>query len=451
MHIKIKKGLNIPLANAAEGNIREFSSCQLIGLGLSQFSNLRLKLLIEVGHPVRIGEPLVQDKKCPKRVFLSPASGIVKEVIRKEKRSIQTIVIEKEQEEKFFLHETVEFATMSPEDIIYKLHTMGLLPHIISRPFCVLPDPKKLPKSIFIKALESAPYMPSPKLQLGKNKEYFQKGVDLLAQIAPQRVHLVHALNEDCLAFTQAKNVHIHTAEGPHPISNPSLHIYAIDPIKTLEDTVWTLEVVDVLTIGKMMMTGKYHVDRVVALAGEGMRKEDTGFLQGRMGMYFSDLIKNITLHPNVCLISGNPLTGESADKGSYLGFFHTTLSALVENTTRESFHFFRLGSKKYTATKTYLSGFTRKKKVAFTTNQHGEGRPFVDGNIYEQVMPMRIPTMHLMKALLSEDFDTAIEMGFLEIAPEDFALATFLCPSKNEMVQIVRDAIKKYSEETAR
>ncbi len=65
---------------------------------------------------------------------------------------------------------------------------------------------------------------------------------------------------------------------------------------------------------------------------------------------------------------------------------------------------------------------------MAFTTSLHGEPRPFVTNETYEKVMPMRIPTMLLVKALLAEDYDLAEELGLLEVDSEDFALPPPLC-----------------------
>ena len=62
--------------------------------------------------------------------------------------------------------------------------------------------------------------------------------------------------------------------------------------------------------------------------------------------------------------------------------------------------------------------------------------------------MPMQIPVMHLLKAVIGEDFDTAENLGFLEIASEDFSLSTFICPSKIEMVEIIHNALLNYSKE---
>jgi len=448
MHLKIKKGLDLPLSNPPKGEVQNLERPENIGLDLSSFSNLRLRLLVNENDSVKIGQPLVEDKVVDQRTFISPASGTIKEIIRGDKRSIKTIVIKLDDSESHFDTNPIDFKKASSSDIVQALHKNSLLAHVISRPFCRIPNPGKMPKSIFIKALESAPYLPDVKMQLKGYEKEFQAGLDVLSRITPEKVHLVHKV-EDNDFFSQMKNVNIHSAAGPHPIANPSLHIYMIDPITSPTDVVWSLSVNDVITIGMFFTSGKYHIDRIVSVAGSGCMAEKVGFFKTRMGVSLKTLLNNRLISQSSEIISGDPLTGEARDINGFLGFFHTCVSVIKKSETREPFHFFRLGMNKYSATKTYLSGFLKSKKFDFTTNQHGEHRAFVDNSVYEKVMPMRIPTMQLMKAIIVEDFEAAIELGLLEVAPEDFALPSFVCPSKNEMIKIVKEGLKKYSEET--
>ena len=91
---------------------------------------------------------------------------------------------------------------------------------------------------------------------------------------------------------------------------------------------------------------------------------------------------------------------------------------------------------------------YFKRKKARFTTLQHGEERAFVDGAIYDRVMPLRIPVMHLVKAILAEDFELAESLGLLCVSPEDFALPAFICPSKIEMPEIIRRGLRSYAEQ---
>ncbi len=143
---------------------------------------------------------------------------------------------------------------------------------------------------------------------------------------------------------------------------------------------------------------------------------------------------------------------GHKVEGNGFLGYYDTVFCAIPENSDRELLHFFGLGLNKYSMSRAYLSGHldNKNREYHFTTSQHGEHRPFVDPTLYNDVQPLSIPTMQLVKAVMAEDFDLADTLGLLEVDPEDFALPTFVCPSKMEMTEIIKQGIQRYSKEVA-
>lgn len=451
VHIKISQGLDIPLAEIPQSHLEPFEKAKHIALNVRDFDQ-RFALLEKIGSVVKIGQPILEDKEEPGLYFVSPAAGKIVQIRRGEKRKLLDIVIEVDpQEETYLEHETTPSLLLSPTQIIEKMKKTGLFPHVRMRPFNLPAMPQRPPNAIFIKGLESAPFEPKLEISVNQYPIWFQAGIDILHQLCPDQVHLVYHHQSTCLAFKEAKNCHRHTAEGPHPIGNSSVHIYWIRPIRTIEDCVWTLNTNDVITIGKMFKEGKYHIQRVLSIAGSGIIPEKRTYLQGRIGMSIQELCHNrIEQQEPIRFISGNPLTGTGVETEDFMGFYDQTISVIKENKKREFLHFFRLGLGKFSATKTYISGLYPSTKNTYesNTNQHGEERAFIDGSIYDKVMPMKIPTMHLIKSVITEDFETAQQLGLLEVDSEDFALPTFICPSKIEMVQIIKKALKKYSKD---
>ena len=129
-----------------------------------------------------------------------------------------------------------------------------------------------------------------------------------------------------------------------------------------------------------------------------------------------------------------------------HLGFFNSVCTALPESNERQPFHFFRIFSKYFTASHAYVNW---KKTFSFTTHLHGEERAFIDPRYYDRVMPMNVPVEALVKAVIVGDFERAQQLGLLEVAPEDFALPTFVCPSKIEMVEIMENGLHRFALET--
>jgi Na+-transporting NADH:ubiquinone oxidoreductase subunit A len=449
MKIVIKRGLDIPLQGKPRGSLQDLPTPKHISLNLNLFEEMRFRLLVKVGESVQIGQPLLESKVNPGQLFVSPAGGVVSEIRRGAKRQLENVVIQLQEEETYWQHERINYEMTSRDAILAFFMRTGLFPHLRLRPFSKVPHLGQLPRDIFVTALETLPFEPSQEMQVEGYEDYFQLGLQVLAKITTGKVHLVYSKATRSAPFLQAKNVEHHTVSGPHPAGSSSVHIHFIAPIQRHDDFVWTLAALDVVVIGKMMLEGQYHPHRVLSIAGTGIEEGKRGFFRGRMGYPMQELIANRLIPQSLCFIAGNPLTGFKTDLEGFLGFGCTCFSVIPETATREAFHFLRLGAHKFSATGAYLSGHQRATKgLPFTTNQHGEERAFIDPVVYDRVMPMRIPTVFLIKAILAEDFELAEHLGLLEVVPEDFALPTFICPSKIEMIDIVRKGLRLYAQE---
>ena len=449
-HIRINNGLDIPIKGKPVGEVRPLDKPEWVSLNLSSFDDTKFRMLAKRGDTVRIGQPIAQDKAVPERMFVSPGSGKIKETRRGLKRRVLESIIELDNKEEYEELGGINIQTASREDIISKLLKGGLFANIRMRPCSILANPKDTPSRIFVKALESAPFAPPAEMQIEGYEKEFQAGLLALSKLTSGSVHLVYRKGTSCEAFINAENVEKHTAEGPHPIANHSVHIHHIDPIEKNNEIVWTVTAYDVVCIGVLLITGRIHTDRVISIAGTGILPEMRGYYKARAGYPVEKLIDTRNSQGILRHVSGDLLTGDKVEVKGSLGFQHNTFCSILENSEREFLHFFRLGLGKFSASRTYLSGFlnTENKEYDFTTNQHGEERAFVDGRIYDKVMPMQISTMHLVKAVLANDFDLAEELGILEVDSEDFALPTFVCPCKVEMSDILKVALKDYAKE---
>jgi len=463
VHIKITKGLDIPLNGKPKGipsillpRSEEGSfppHPQQIALDLTPFEELTFKLLVRLDDRVKRGQPLLEDKGCPGRLFVSPAGGVVREIRRGLKRRLLSIIIEVGEEEDIQRLPPLDPHHISSQELIEHLKSGGLFTHIRQRPFNVLANPGKLPRSIFVKGIESAPFRPPAEWQVEKYEKEFHVGLAALTKLTQGTVHLVYRQGSTCKAFLDAKNVQKHTAEGPHPIANVSLHIAQIDPIRSAEDVIWTVTAHAVVRIGHFLLYGDYFVPRIVSIAGSGILERQRGYFKIREGWPISSLAAGRVCEGPIRLISGDPLTGHAVEAEDVVGYEDTVFCALPEKVDREFLHFFRLGRWKYSLSRAYLSGHVSHsdEEYDFTTSLRGEHRPFIDSSLLDQVMPLNIPTMHLVKAILADDYDLATELGLLEVDSEDFALPTFVCPSKVEMVEIIKRGLQRYAADVLR
>jgi Na+-transporting NADH:ubiquinone oxidoreductase subunit A len=459
MHIKISKGLDIPIKGKPEGTVKSMNpggqsspltTAPQIALNLIGYEDLQLRLLVKPGEQVKIGQPLIEDKAAPGRFFVSPAAGTVREVRRGLKRVLKDIIIDLAQQENDHEHPPININSASREALIQRLMEGGCFATIRSRPFNLLADPQKQPRSIFVKALESAPFIPPSELQVEGYEKEFQEGLNALAKLTEGEVHLIYHVDSGCVAFKEAAHVQKHTAEGPHPISNASLHIQKIDPIQSVHDNIWTLNVWDVISIGYLLSKGRSFNQRVISIAGPGILSDRIGYFKSRIGFPVASLIAGRIGKEAVRFVSGDPLMGEKIEMEDFLGYSHFAFCAIPEYIEREFLHFMGLGINRYTFSKAYLSGHfeNSNREYNFTTSLHGEHRPFIDSTLYDKVMPLNVPTMLLVKAVMAEDFELAEILGLLEVDSEDFALPTFVCPSKMEMTDIIKTGIRQYAKE---
>ena len=457
VHIKISKGLDIPIVGKPTGTPRPLipggevsplMTPQHIGLDLSSFEEIKFKVLVRLEDQVKLGQPLLEDKDSPGRFFVSPAGGVIREIRRGLKRRLLDIVIEVAKQEEIEQHSAIDLQHISRPELIERLKLGGLFTHIRQRPFNFLAHPNKTPRSIFVKAIESAPFVPPAELQVAGYEKEFQTGLDALSKLTDGAVHLIYRQETTSRAFLEAKRVQKHTAEGPHPVANASVHIAQIDPIRSAEDVVWTINAHAVVAIGFFLLHGHYFVPRVISIAGAGILEGRTGYFKVREGYPISALLAGRLKKGAVRLISGDPLMGHQVEPEDFLGYEDMVFCAIPENTKREFLSFFRLGGHKYTFSGTYLSGHLDhdQREYDFTTNQHGEHRAFIDSSMSDEVMPLDISTMHLIKAVSAEDYDLATQLGLLEVDSEDFALPSFVCPSKIEMVDVIKKGLHRYA-----
>lgn len=434
--IRSRKGLDLSLGLAKLSDEQSIESGPLVGTDLSAFSSLPLKVLVRVGDVVRIGDPLVEERSEVKRKIVSLCSGKVKEIRRGLKRQPLSIIIEKNGEQEREL-DPIAPARVTKEQVLERMHDLGLFSKISQRPFDIPANPTFLPQSIFIKAVDKAPGAIGYESIVEKNAEAFKNGLEALQKIAPQAVHLVCDEASSCALFKSNPATHCHSVEGPYPACSASLHIARIAPIQSLDNLIWTLDARTVIAIGKAVFEGRCFTETLVAIY-EGDSAKQT---RSKAGVLISDLIGEKTGGRIIC---GSPLTGIEKSPNDPLPDGCQSIFILPEDHTRQMLHFMRLKSSGYTETRTFL----KSKRPKISTNQNGEERPFVDGSIYDRLTPLSIPTMPLVKAVIAGDFERAQELGLLEVSGEDFALAAFICPSKIEMIEVISEGLKLYAKQ---
>ena len=106
-------------------------------------------------------------------------------------------------------------------------------------------------------------------------------------------------------------------------------------------------------------------------------------------------------------------------------------------------------GSSLHSKLNVFMSSFIKPKNFIFNTSIGGGDRAIVPISSYEEVIPMDILATQLLKALVVSDIDMAVDLGMLELVPEDLALCSYVCPSKYDYSSILMDNLNKLYQES--
>ncbi len=443
--IKIKKGLDIKLKGKATDELHTVSPFGLYAIKPTDFINIIPKLLVSENDEVVVGTPLFYAKHDTRIQFCSPVSGKVKEVFRGDKRKLMEIVIESDG--KLTSLAKKQFSdNFSKDEIIETLLANGYWPAIRQRPFHIIANPDIMPKAIFISGFDSSPLAANFEFIFSKRMAEIQKGINVLSKLTEGKIHFsIHnELNGDNSIFKKLLNVEMHTFSGPHPSGNIGTQIHHIDPINKGE-IVWTINLADVANIGKYFTTGELSFEKTIAVCGSEV--ENPKYYNVISGVSLNS-IQPINKDVKVRNISGNVLTGTQISETGFLGFYENMFTLIPEGYYYEFFGWITPGFNKFSLSRSFFSWLTPKREYTLDTNYHGELRNFVVTGQYEKVFPWDILPQQLLKAMLIKDYDLMEKLGILEVAEEDFALCEFVCTSKIELQEIVRNSINDFIKE---
>lgn len=445
----LRKGYDIKLEGSAKGPVSD-ASVTRFGINPKDFRGMTPipKVEVEVGTEIKAGDPLFFDKKRPEIQYVSPVSGEVVEVRRGEKRSIAEIVILADKDTKYRKSIVPDIYKADRAELVNFMLATGVWPLINERPFDVVPQPSTVPVNIFVSTFDTAPMAPDNNMFVAGNEEAWQKGLSVLALLTSGKVHLgldARGGAAPAKAFTDAYGVEKHWFKGPHPAGNVGVQIHHTAPIKG-HDKVWTLNVQEVITIGKLFLTGEYHADRVVALTGADLA--NPMYVRTKQGANIGELIKNNTKGENLRLVTGDVLSGKQTTADGFLGFRDDQVTVLKEGNNYELFGWLLPLAPRPSVSGT-IPSYGKDFSFEANTNTHGEKRALVVSGQYESVLPMDIYPQHLVKAIVGNNLEKMEALGLNELTEEDVALCEFVCTSKNPVQAIVRQGLDTLQEQS--
>jgi Na+-transporting NADH:ubiquinone oxidoreductase subunit A len=442
--------LDIPLSGAPEQSIYPGPQLRHLAVSGQDYVGLKPKVLVATGDRVMLGQALFVDKRDPTVKYTAPGAGTIVAVKRGARRALGAVVIRLEgsgpTEQGFDTFTDREIMRLSRDEIVAPLLESGLWPAFRTRPFSRVPPANSTPRSIFITAMDTLPLAADPQVVIGPQSGAFLTGLCALSRLTTSHVWLCTApgWNVPGAEIGEVRRVEF---AGPHPAGLAGTHIHYLDPAGNGR-TVWHIGYQDVIAIGKLFATGTIYTDRVVAIAGVPVAKPR--LIRSRLGASVSELIAGQIEQPETCrVVSGSVLTGRPAGGGeAFLGRYHNQVSVLREGSGRRLFGWLSVASRQYTASAAFMRKTGHKATYPFSTAQNGRYSGMLPLSVFEKVMPLDILPSALFRALMVRDTDRAQALGCLELAPEDLALCSFVCPAKYDYGAVLHTNLEQIERE---
>ena len=454
--IKIKKGLDIPLDGVAEKRVVDARTIERYAVKPPDVVGFTPRLLVAEGDTVVAGQPLVEDKNDSRLTLPSPVEGRVEAIVRGEKRRLEAVVVESGKRK--VENDATQPASANLSTFHFPLSTLEPLAPIWwmikERPFGTIANPDHTPKGIYISMRDTNPLAPDLEFALKGREQEFEAGLEALCKLAP-----VHICGNKPMSF-HLSPLTFHLVEGPHPAGNIGTIVAAIDPINKGE-YVWSVNAQDVANIGRWCLTGEYRPERVIAVGGPTAKSPK--YYRVLCGACLQRISEAQLIDPSyprlsretrasreTRVISGSPLSGNAIKADGFLGMYDQQVCFIEEGDKYDFMGWLMPGLKKFSFSKTFLSGFARLLPTThyplpteFNTNVHGSVRPFLFTGSFERVFPFDIYPLQLIKACIVGDVELQEKLGIYEVEPEDFALCEFIDPSKTEIQTIIREALE--------
>lgn len=442
--IKIKKGLDLPITGSPEQTISAGQTVTQVAVLGPDYVGMKPTMVVHEGDRVKKGQVIFTDKKTEGVQYTAPAAGTIKAINRGARRVFLSVVIDVDgdEEETFQSYDAGQLASLSRDDVEANLVASGLWTALRTRPYSRTPELGSAPQAIFVTAMDTNPLAANPEVVIAENPEAFKQGLQVLKRLTDGALYVCKAPGAN---IPQAGVETTEEFAGPHPAGLAGTHIHFLHPVNA-ERMVWTIGYQDVMAIGTLFTTGKLDSSRVVALAGP--RASNPRLVRTLLGADLSQLCHGEQEAGENRIISGSVFGGRTAAEDlKFLGRFHNQVSVLHEDRERHMLHYFTLGFNRFSVMPIYLSKLLPK-KMAFTTSTMGSERAMIPVGSYEKIMPMDILPTQLLRALIVEDNDTAVDLGALELDEEDLALCTFVCPGKYEYGPILRKNLTRIEAE---
>ena len=383
-------------------------------------------------YSVALGDVLFTDRAYPDLHFCAPASGVVSAIHRGARRSLQAVVIDLDDSKDEMLVDVLPGKAVDAQEVRRILMATGLWPALRARPYNSVPTPVEAPTNLFITAIDTNPLAPEPAAIVLRNRDAFVAGIEKLSLLAKHTFVCMGTTELPCPELEEVTPV---LFCGPHPAGLAGTHIHHLTPHAS---SAWHIGYQDVIAVGQMFLSGRMSVSREVSIAGPGII--EPRLLKTRLGAATVDM-PDKTLPDGGAVLSGSPLCGQPDLLSSgFLGRYHNQV--WVPGSPAQTSHTPTSILQNWTSALLTLA----LPRYALTQQPANRGSGWQTGMLaveaFDQVWPFQVPPAPLLRALLTQDTETASRFGATMLAEEDLALCSYVCPAQQDYGSALRETL---------
>ncbi|MCF8091307.1 MAG: NADH-quinone reductase [Desulfotignum sp.] len=438
--IALSKGFKLKLSGMPDTSVIHLPRPATVGVCALDIPHIRPKLLVKEKDRVKTGTPLFCDKRDTGIQYVSPGTGTVKKILFGKRRRLLEVVITLEGMDDFVQFDPVSAKDLSQipaQKLADHLKQGGVWQFLRQLPARDTADSATAPPLIIVCLNGNDIFSPHPGLVLQDNIRQFAFGLSMLKRFSDR---VIVAARTDSLALL-APAKHLITLQVPdtYPAWDPGAILYHIKK-EAKENAAWYIGVQDLVRMAQFLETGRYPFDTMVTVTRGSDKKPH---MITRQGSQVRLLAGNFS--PGSLITTGQ-LNGRIKDPDAHLGFFENTLNIIPDAPGDEMFGFIRPGLNKPTVSKAFLSSLVGR-KVQMDCTMHGEERACINCSYCENICPVDLMPSFIMKALVSDDIEEALELGLLDCCR--CGLCSFTCPSKIELARILSLGMDAHHKDT--
>jgi len=431
----INKGFKLNLAGRPDTFIKTIPSQETVAISALDIPYIRPKLLVQKNERVQTGSPIFCDKRDKTIHYVSPATGTIKEIQFGQRRRLLNVVVECEDQDDFVTFDPLsDISAIDTDELIMQIKKGGLWQCFRQFPYKDTANSGQRPPMIIVSLDGNDIFSPVPGVVLKDQHEMFEFGLNILKKFSQNIVVTVRESHANKLESSQ-KHV-THMVPDIFPSWDPGVVLYHLKQSSN-DNASWSISLEHLLMMATFLSTGRYPVEKFVTISTADELKPHYLIRQGTPIQSFIG-----TISPDNLITTGQ-FNGRLASIDDYTGFFENTYNVITVDDSEQMFGFVRLGRKVPSVSKTFLSCLTEYRLRYVDATLHGEERACINCSYCENVCPIDLMPQFIMKALLTDEIEDALQLGLLDCSC--CGLCAYACPSKIELSEIISNGIDNY------